>query len=291
MKIVFMGTAGTKPSPERNPSCIAISYARDVILLDCGEGCQRQMLRKVKQSRIRGIFITHFHGDHYLGLPGLLMTMSLNGREDPLDIYGPEGAVGFIKSLFSSGYMDITYDVRVRELGKDMLRFDGYSIYSFPVQHGIPSLGYMFKQDDKRGSFDSQRAADLGVTGRMFSALEHDGQLEIDGRTVKLDDVTLKKKTGIKITYSGDTRPIDFPMETKGSELLIHEATFLNEGERGDTYHSTVKDACEAAIRMNAKRLVLTHINSRYDDETLLEEAKKYYENVTIAEDLMEVEI
>jgi len=291
MKIVFMGTAGSKPSPDRNPSCIVLSYLRDVILFDCGEGCQKQMLRNVKQSRIRRIFITHFHGDHYLGLPGLLMTLSLNGREAPIEVYGPVGTIEFIRALLNSGYMEISYDIKVIELNDNELQCDGYSVRAFPVDHGVPSLGYIFKEDDRRGSFDLKRAKGMGLKGSMFSELEKEGKLNVDGRIIKLEDVTRETKKGVKITYSGDTRPIDFPMETKGSDVLIHEATFLNEKERGDTLHTTVREACEAAISMGAKKLVLTHINSRYDDQELLDEAKKYFDNVLIAEDLMEIEL
>jgi len=291
MKISFLGTAGSKPTPERNPSCIAISYGRDVILFDCGEGCQKQMLRKVRQSRIRRVFISHFHGDHYLGLPGLMMTMSLNGRTDPIEIYGPKGTLEFIKAMLMSGYMDISYDVKVKELSSDKLQFNGYSIQSFPVDHGVPSLGFIFLEDPKRGSFDTRKARELGIEGEMFSKLENEGELILDGKTIKLEDVTQNRKKGRRVTYSGDTKPIDFPMETKGSDILIHEATFLNDEERGDTYHSTVGEACEAATHIGAKTLILTHINSRYNDIEIMERAKDRFDNVMVAEDLMEIEL
>jgi len=291
MKIIFLGTASSKPSPDRNPSCIALLRLREVILFDCGEGCQRQMLRNVKQSRIKRIFITHFHGDHYLGLPGLLMTMSLNGREDPIEIYGPEGTREFIKNMLISGYMDISYDILVTEIGDDLIDFNGYSIRSFPVDHGIPALGFVFIENDRRGNFDREKARKLGIKGKMFAKLEKDGELIINGKTVKIDDLTGITKKGKKITYSGDTRPIQFPMETKGSNVLIHEATFMNPEERGDTFHSTVREACESAVSMGAGLLVITHINSRYDKEAIEEEANRYFNGAVVAYDLFEIEI
>lgn len=291
MKLYFLGTAGSKPTLERNPPCIALAFRKDVILFDCGEGSQRQMIKRIKQSKIKRIFITHFHGDHYLGLPGLIMTMSLNDRKDPLEIYGPEGTIEFLSNLFRSGYMEIGYELMIRELKEDTLEFEGYSIKSFPVDHGVPSLGFIFMEDDRRGAFNTEKAKEIGLEGKMFSLLEEEGELEVSGRIIKLGDVTGKGRHGVRITYSGDTRPVKFPSEAKGSDVLIHEATFLEDSERKETYHSTVKEACEAADAIGAVRLILTHINSRYAQSEIEAEAKRHFGNVAIAEDLMEVEI
>ncbi|MHC1605378.1 MAG: ribonuclease Z [Candidatus Methanofastidiosia archaeon] len=291
MKIIFLGTSGSKPSIERNVSSFAIHFGQEVLLFDCGEGTQRQMLKLVKQSRISKIFITHFHGDHYLGIPGLLMTMSLNKRTEPIDIYGPPGCVDFIKNLLSSGYMGIEFEVRVTEMDNSLVTGSGYTVMSFPVDHGVPALGYLFKENDRRGSFNEEKAMALGVEGRMFSVIEKEGKIDINGKTITIEEITGPPKKGKKITYSGDTRHIEFPVETKGSDLLIHEATFVYENERGDTYHSTIKEACLAAIQIDAKKLVLTHINGRYTEEDIIKEAFHYIKDVVVAKDSLEIEV
>jgi ribonuclease Z len=291
MRIVFLGTASSKPTTERNVSSIALHYRGDIILFDCGEGTQRQMVRKVKQSRISKICVTHFHGDHYLGIPGLLMTMSLNGRTRPLYIYGPPGTATFLSHLLHSGYMDVGFDVRVREVYDTTINCTGYSIRVFPVDHGVPAVGYAFIEDTRRGTFDRKKARALGIQGEMFAELENKGEITVDGRTVTLSEMTGPPKEGKIVTYTGDTRPITFPVETQGTSVLIHEATFISEKDRDATYHSTVREACEAARSINASQLVLTHLNSRYEPEQIEHEAERHCDNAVVAYDFMEIEI
>ena len=290
MKVIFLGTAASKPSKDRGLSSIAIQYKSDVVLFDCGENAQRQMISLIKPSKISSIFLTHFHGDHILGIPGLLMTMSLNERKDPLSIYGPEKTVYFIKNLLRGGYFGISFDVHIKELkDKDVVDFEDFYIQAFETKHGIPSLGYIFKEKDRRGSFIENKAKELGIKGKMFSELERKGEIIINGKKIKLEDVTGPKKIGRSIVYTGDTLPLDIPF--RGCDLLIHDGTFLTDEDRNGTFHSTVKEACEAALRIEAKKLVLTHISQRYTSDEIQKEALKYFENTIVAEDFTVIEL
>ncbi|MFQ6088395.1 MAG: ribonuclease Z [Candidatus Methanofastidiosia archaeon] len=292
MKLIFLGTAASKPTLSRNLTAIALQFEGEVILFDCGEGTQRQMLRRVSPSKISNIFISHFHGDHYLGLGGLLHTLSLNKREKPLNIFGPENTKNFLQSLFSSGYFGINFKVRLRELGNTKLEFEKYFIHSFKVEHGVPTLGYLFSEKDKRGKFLKNKAESLGIKGRMFKELEIKGRIEVEGREVLLEDVTGKMRKGKKIVYSSDTKPCKaLENFAKDADVLIHEATFMSEEEREGTFHTTVKEACELAGRCNVGKLVLTHFSQRYSQEEISKEAKRYFENVIVAEDFLELEI
>jgi len=290
MKVVFLGTAASKPTKERGLSSIALQYKGNVVLFDCGENAQRQMLSLIKPSKISSMFLTHFHGDHILGVPGLLMTMSLNERKEPLDIYGPKKTVYFLKNFFKSGYFGITFDVIIKELkDKDIIDFKEFYVQSFETNHGVPSLGYIFKEKDRRGSFMEEKAKKLGIKGKMFAELEKKGEIYLNGRKIRLEEVTDPKKIGKSIVYTGDTLPVDIPFEE--CDLLIHDGTFLNDQDRNDTYHSTVKEACETAVKIKAKKLVLTHISQRYSIDEIQEEAWKYLKDTIIAEDFMVIEL
>jgi len=290
MKVIFLGTAASKPTKERGLSSIALQYKGNIVLFDCGENAQRQMLSIIKPSRISSMFLTHFHGDHILGVPGLLMTMSLNGRKDPLSIYGPEKTVYFLKNFLKSGYFGITFDINIKELkDKDVVDFEEFYVQSFETNHGVPSLGYIFKEKDRRGSFIEKKAKKLGIKGKMFTKLEKKGEIYLNDRKIKLEEITGPKKIGKSVVYTGDTLPVDIPFEE--CDLLIHDGTFLNDQDRNDTYHSTVKEACEIAIKIKAKKLVLTHISQRYNIDEIREEAWKYLKDTVVAEDFMVIEL
>ena len=289
MKITFLGTGSSRPTVERSVSCIALTLAQEVLLFDCGEGSQRQMLRTIRQSRIKKIFITHFHGDHYLGIPGLLMTLALNRREAPLDIYGPPGSVRMLKHIFASGYMGLTYDIRIHEVEDEVVDFGDYSVIVFPVEHGIPAVGYCYCEHDRRGRFDIQKAEKLGIRGSLFKQLEKEGEVTLSSGKVCIEDVTGPAEKGKKIVYTGDTRPIDFPESLRAPDILIHEATFIDDADRGDTFHSTVPDACKAAKAIDAGMLILTHINIRYDPDKLQHLASSLFAHAMVAYDYYEV--
>ncbi|AEC52691.1 ribonuclease Z [Pyrococcus sp. NA2] len=268
IEVIFLGTGGIKPTPERNVPSIAIRIDGEITLFDAGEGTLRQMeIAGISPMKVKRIFITHFHGDHYLGIPALVQTMSLWKRRDPLHIYGPEGASTFIENLLKSGYFEPPFDVIVHEIpGKYRLKFENYEIWSFEVSHGIPALGYVFKERDKRGNFDLEKIKRLGLKpGSWMKELEKKKILEINGTIIRLSDVTGPKKRGAKIVYTGDTEPCEnVTLFSKRATILIHEATYVSEEDRGESYHTTIREACETWHDSKAKMLVMFHRGPRY---------------------------
>lgn len=216
--------------------------------------------------RIEKIFITHFHGDHYLGLMSLIQTMTLWNRQRPLHIYGPKYTFEFIQNYLKSGFFAPSFEIHVHELGETRLKFGDYEIWSFKVEHGIPALGYVFKEKDKRGNFDLKKISEFGLKpGPWMKELELKGKIEINGRIIHLEDVTGERRRGVKVVYTGDTEPCGrVKLFSERADLLIHEATYLSDKDRGESYHSTVNEACEVAKKAKVKLLALFHRAPRY---------------------------
>jgi ribonuclease Z len=298
MKVVFLGTSGSLPTIERGSSSVVVKRNRDLIMFDCGEGTQRQMVRaRVGFRRPMSIFISHLHGDHILGLPGLLQTMSLLQREKTLNVYGPKGLINFVKA-FSESIGGPAFPVILYEISESRIIHDNkeYFIKAVRADHRVEGWSYGLIEKDRPGKFYSEKALKLGVPkGPLWHKLQHGETITFDGTTIISSQVTGETRPGLKIVYSGDTRPNNELLElSRDSDLLIHEATFndeLSDRAREDG-HSTAKGAAQLAKDANVKKLVLTHISSRYYDASIIaEEAAEIFEDVEVAEDLMEIEL
>ena len=299
MKIVFLGTSGSMPTQERSSSSIAIRRKGEITLFDCGEGTQRRMVAaRIGFRRPTRIFITHLHGDHVLGLPGLIQTMTLLQRERPLYIYGPQELASFIKA-FSSVLGGPGFTIRISEIVSEGVVYSGaeYSVVAVRADHDEPSWSFILEERPRPGKFHPERARSLGVPeGPLWKRLQQGEEVKLrDGRVVCSVDVVDPPRGGLKIAYSGDTRPTEaFIKAAEGADLIIHEATFDEslEERAGENGHSTATKAAEVARAAGARSLILTHISSRYPDvSVLLEEARKVFPETEIAEDLMEIEL
>ena len=299
LNVTFLGTAGSLPTPERNPSAILINREGEMILFDCGEGTQRQMMRaRTGMMRLNYIFLSHLHADHILGIPGLLETMAFQGRDKPLTIAGPIHTKRLLEAFKSVCYFSRNFDVKAVEMGPgDVLQMDGYQVTAIETHHSVPSLGYCLKEDMRQGRFDRDAAISLGIPpGPLFGKLQHGQEIEAEGKIVRPQDVMGPARPGRKIVYTGDTRPCkSVEVASLGADLLIHDCALADDMAdwATQTKHSTSKEASEIAKRANVQQLVLTHISSRYSEDTsiLLKEAKSIFERTVVAEDLMHLEI
>lgn len=299
MKLTFLGTTGSIPTKERALPAIAIRREGELLLFDCGEGTQRQMV-KAHLSPLKPdvIFITHLHGDHFLGLAGLVQTMSLLERTKPLEIFCPAGEGNRIETYLRIPRYTLSFEVRVRELnpGDEVVR-SGYRILTAEPEHSVPQLAYALVEDERPGRLDAQKAISLGIKpGPDFAKLKAGESIKLsNGTVVTPEEVVGPKRPGRKIVYSGDTKPSDRIAEfARRADVLIHECTLAEDlREKADAnLHSTPVGAAEVAKRAGVKQLVLVHISPRYEDPSvLLEQAQAIFPNTIVAEDLMEIEI
>lgn len=299
LNVTFLGTAGSLPTPERNPSAVLVNREGELILFDCGEGTQRQMMRaRTGMMHLNYIFLTHLHADHMLGVPGLLETMAFQGREEPLTIAGPARTTDLVKTLRSLCHSFRDFEIRALDLWPgDVVRMEGYEVEALETNHSVPSVGYVLRENQRPGRFDREAAMALAVPpGPLFGRLQHGECVEIDGRTVRPEQVMGSPRPGRKIVYSGDTRPCRSVEDaSRNADLLIHDGALADEMAdwARETKHSTASEAAQLASRAGVRQLVLTHISSRYSEDTsrLLQEAKRFFERTLIAEDFMKLEI
>ncbi|MBA5942320.1 MAG: ribonuclease Z [Methanophagales archaeon] len=300
LRITFLGTGGATPTPNRNPSAIAVNRESELMLFDCGEGAQQQMMRAKTGMKVNTIFITHFHADHVLGIPGLLQTMALQDREEPLEIYGPRDVGRFIDHLQALGYTGRSFEVRAIELRPgDVVRRTGYEIRTLKTVHNVVSIGYVLEEDIRPGRFNRERAIELGITpGPLFARLQSGHSISLEGREIRPEQVLGPPRPGRKIVYTGDTRPCESVIEaSKNADLLIHDGTLSEETEEYavDYMHSTVSEAAEVAMKARVRRLILTHLSARHSHLEgaikLKEEARSVFANTDVASDLMRVEV
>jgi len=299
LNIVFLGTGGSWPTISRNVTSVAVKRNSEVLLFDCGEGTQRQFQKsRLSHMQISKIFITHFHGDHFLGLPGLIQTMQLNDRDRPLYVYGPAGMAKLLQQLLSLGYFSPSYKIVAHEVADgDILDFDEYIIHVLQVKHGIPALAYSLEEKIRPGKFNKPKALKLGIPeGPLFSKLQHGETITLkDGRKIKPEMILGPSRKGRKIVISGDTKPYDKMISfSKDADVLIHDATFDSSLDdiAGHYGHATAFQAAEIAKKANVEKLFLTHISPRYIDKNVLEDdARKIFKNSFVAKDFQEIEV
>ena len=291
LDVVFLGTAGSMPTARRSPTALVVRRGGERLLFDCGEGSQRQFLRsKLGLVDLGEVFLTHYHADHYLGLPGMLKTFSLRGRELPLTVFGPPG----LKDLFSAlrrifGRLTFALDLVELQPG-DALERDGYRLETFPVEHGVSSLGYALVELPRPGRFDVQGANELGVPpGPERGALQRGEAISLaGGRVVRPEQVLGPARPGRKLVISGDSAPCRAVVEAAGdADLLVHEATFCEEErERAEeTHHSTAAQAAQIALAARVKMLALTHVSTRYFGPEVLREARELFAKTVVPRD------
>ena len=299
MKLTFLGTSGAVPTAERSTSALLLAREGDRLLFDCGEGTQRQMMRYGTGFGVGHVFLTHMHGDHTLGLPGLAQTWAFNGRERPLAVHAPAGTRGEVESLLSVGGGPPPYPVRIRqvEAGDVALDRDGYQVRAFAVDHDARAVGYALVEGDRKGRFDRDRAEELGLPpGPKYSRLHEGEPVEHEGRTIQPEEVVGPPRPGRRVVYTGDTRPTETTtVAADGADLLVHDGSFADDHrERArETAHSTARGAAAVAREAGATQLVLTHLSTRYAGRTelLADEAREVFPSTAVARDGMTVEV
>lgn len=298
MKLVLLGTSAAQPTEKRNLSCTCLQREKEILMFDAGEGIQVSFLKSgLGWNKKMKIFVTHLHGDHCIGILGLLQTMTLQHRDQPLEIYGPKGIDEFISSNIKLLNFGLSFPVMISIVNEGKIfETKDYVVFACKAEHAIPSFSYLFSEKDKPGRFNPQKAIELGIPeGKLWSSLQHGEVIEVDGKKITPEQVLGPKRPGKKIGISGDTRPTKKLEEFfLNSDYLIFDSTFLDELEEkaAETFHSTAKQAATLAKNANVSTLILTHFSARYNDESvLLEEAKAIHDSVIAAHDLLEIEI
>ena len=325
MEIIILGSSAAIPMKNRNLPSIALRYKNELLLFDCGEDLQRRFTEaKLKFNKPMKIFISHFHGDHVIGLPGLLFRFGLTEREAPLTIFGPRNL--FLYLMLHSKILGLktNYPLKIIEIDPDSnilieynglhsenkhheraiqdgIIFEGKSYYMnyTVVDHSILTFGYCFNEKPRKGKFNPEKARELGIPeGRLWGKMHEGHSITNEGKVInpEKEGVVGPKRTGRKITYSGDTAPSENLIKLgMNSDVLIHEATFSKELKSiaSEKKHSTSVDAANIALKMKAKILIITHLSSRYqeDAEDLLDDAKKIFPNTLLAHDLMNISV
>jgi ribonuclease Z len=285
LDVFFAGTAGSVPTARRGMPALLVRRGGDRLLFDCGEGAQRQLVRSIGLPEIDDVFITHFHADHWLGLPGMLKTFDLRGRDRPLSVHGPPG-LKEILSVIRRAYGRVSYELRLVELEPGAaVRRGGYAVAAFAVEHRVPALGYALCEDERPGEFDPGEARRLGVTpGPDFGRLQRGEAL--DG--VRPEQVVGPPRPGRKLVVSGDTGPArTLAVAAHEADLLVHEATFTEEEREraAQTGHSTAAQVATLARDAQVRLLALTHLSTRYGGREVRDEARAIFERTEVPRD------
>jgi ribonuclease Z len=306
LSLTFLGTSAARPTVERGVSSIVLMREGETLMFECGEGTQRQMMRYGVGFTLSEIFFSHFHADHFLGVTGLVRTLGLQGREETLHLYGPNGAKRSLGEAVTLGVERTPFEVEIHELAAgDVLRRSEYDIEVIAVQHGRGAVGFALREHERLGRFDPEKARALGVPegplwGRLHKGETVEFEAEEDGQNVKRsvgpEDLVGQSRPGRLVVYSGDTRPCDTVVAAAdGADVLIHEATFGEEEKdrAKETDHATAREAAQVALAARAKRLILTHVSARYSaaPEVLKAEAAEVFPDTVVAKDGLVVEV
>ncbi|MGB7589352.1 MAG: ribonuclease Z [Solirubrobacterales bacterium] len=295
LSVAFLGTSGAVPSARRSTASVLVTRGGERLLFDCGEGTQRQMQRAGGLVQVDEIYLTHFHADHFLGLPGLLKTYDLIERQAPLTVYGPRGLSDLFKTL-SRIIGKVRFKLNLVELKPgEAVPHDGAAVRAFAVEHGVRACGYALIEEDRPGRFDPDAAKRLGLKeGPAFAALQRGESVEAPAGPVNPKDVMGEPRAGRTLVITGDTAPCKATVEAaRGAELLVHDASFAEEEAQraADTGHSTVGQAAAVAREAEVKMLALVHISSRYHVGTVLEEAREVFAPTVAPRDFDVIEI
>ena len=299
LRATFLGTSAAQPTVRRNLSGLAVRQGRELYLFDCGEGTQRQMIAFGTGFDVSAIFFTHFHADHWLGAIGFLRTLSMAGRETPLDLYGPRPARQLLETVLFAGADAFGYEVRIHEVepGAEVPR-EGARLQAFPVDHRISAVGWLLAEDGRPGRFHPERAASLGVPeGPLYGELQRGRAVTVNGRVIQPSEVVEPPRRGRRLAVSGDTRPCPgTALAARGADLLVHEATFgdAEEVRARETMHSTAREAARVAREAGVARLALTHLSTRYDQDPsplLAQAAEEFQGELFVAHDGLAVEL
>ena len=298
MKLVFLGTSAAQPTENRGLSCICLEREGEVIMFDAGEAAQISYMKSgLGWNKKMKIFVTHLHGDHCIGILGLLQTMSMQKRTETLEIFGPGGIEEFIAANIKVLNFGLSFPVLINTIREGKIFDDKkYSMHVSKADHSITAYSYRFEEKSKPGRFNVERAKELGIPeGELWSKLQNGKEVSISGKVIKPEQVLGEERPGKKIGVSGDTMPTEeLKSFFKDCDYLVFDSTFLEEEKQKalDTCHSTAKQAATLAKNANVKNLILTHFSARYKDETgHMQEASQIHGSVTTAKDLLEIEI
>src|SRR3989475_10668512 len=304
LSVTFLGTSAARPTVERNVSALALVREGETLLFECGEGTQRQMMRYGVSFALSDIFFPHFHADLFLGVIGLVRTLGLQGREEPMRLYGPRGAKKLLGQAMQLGVERVPFEIQIQEVKPGMIvgekgegRGKGYDIHVFATEHGGGSVGYALKEHERLGRFDPEKARAAGIPeGPLWGKLQRGEAVELpNGQRLTADGFVGPKRSGRLVVFTGGTRPCAAVVDAaKGADLLIHEATFGEEEKdrAKETGHSTAREAAQVALAAHAKRLVLSHVSARYSisAEELVREARTVFPQTAVAKDGRAVE-
>ena len=298
MKLVFLGTSAAKPTEKRGLSCICIEREGEILMFDAGEGAQLSYLKSgLGWNKKMKIFVTHLHGDHCMGILGILQTMTLQHRTEPIEIFGPPGIEEFIAENVKMLNFGLSFPVMITSIDEGIIDNEKtYSIHSCRAEHSVTAFSFLFQEKDKPGRFFKEKANKLGIPeGKMWNQLQNGHEVQVGEKTILPSDVLGEKRPGKKIGISGDTRPSKKLEEFfKNCDYLSFDSTFSDElkDRAKETFHSTAKEAALLAKDANVSNLILTHFSTRYNDESVLvDEAKTIHGSVIAAQDLLEIEI